>query len=134
MFTIQQIDDAHAKVKTGADFPKYIQEIKELGVTAFDFLVSNGVEVYYGEEPFKAHSSAKYDPLNINENLNAQQFAKELKEHQEGKTDFPYFVKMCAVNGIASWKVDLEEYTCTYFDLEGEEVLQEEIPGNGGRI
>ena len=25
MFTIQQIHEAHAKVKSGADFPKYIQ-------------------------------------------------------------------------------------------------------------
>lgn len=32
MFTIQQIKDAHSKVKSGADFPAYIQDIKKLGV------------------------------------------------------------------------------------------------------
>lgn len=31
MFTVEQIETAHAKVKSGADFPNYIKEIKELG-------------------------------------------------------------------------------------------------------
>jgi hypothetical protein len=30
MFTIEQIDQAHSKVKSGADFPKYIQDLKNL--------------------------------------------------------------------------------------------------------
>lgn len=28
MFTVTQIKEAHSKVKSGADFPKYIQQIK----------------------------------------------------------------------------------------------------------
>lgn len=36
MFTVEQIEQAHGKVKSGADFPKYIQEIKALGVTSFE--------------------------------------------------------------------------------------------------
>lgn len=31
MFTLEQIELAHSKVKSGAEFPRYIQEIKELG-------------------------------------------------------------------------------------------------------
>lgn len=30
MFTVEQIKAAHAKVKSGADFPGYITEIKSL--------------------------------------------------------------------------------------------------------
>ena len=33
MFTVEQIKAAHSKVKSGADFPSYIKEIKSLGVT-----------------------------------------------------------------------------------------------------
>jgi len=128
MFTIQQIEEAHARVKTGADFPKYIQEIKGFGVSAFEFIVSNGVEVYHGVGSFQVQSPTKYEMQDISPSVNKQQFAKELKEHQEGKSDFPYFVKMCAENGIASWKVDLEKYTCTYFDSEGRKLLSENIP------
>ena len=42
MFTIEQIQSAHSKVKSGADFPKYIQEIKALGVTSYETYVEDG--------------------------------------------------------------------------------------------
>lgn len=32
MFTIEQIKEAHSKVKSGADFPNYIQDLIILGV------------------------------------------------------------------------------------------------------
>ncbi len=32
MFTIEQIKEAHAKVKSGADFPNYIHDLIILGV------------------------------------------------------------------------------------------------------
>ena len=32
MFTLEQIKLAHSKVKSGADFPAYIKELKALGV------------------------------------------------------------------------------------------------------
>ncbi|MGH2648681.1 MAG: DUF1398 family protein [Ginsengibacter sp.] len=42
MFTAEQIKTAHSKVKSGADFPKYIQDIKRLGVTSFETWVIEG--------------------------------------------------------------------------------------------
>lgn len=38
MFTAEQIKTAHRKVKSGADFPAYIKEIKVLGVTHYEAL------------------------------------------------------------------------------------------------
>jgi Protein of unknown function (DUF1398) len=35
MFKVEQIKAAHGKVKSGADFPSYIREIKVLGVTSY---------------------------------------------------------------------------------------------------
>jgi len=40
MFAVEQIEAAHFNVKSGADFPKYIQEIKSLGVTSFETWVN----------------------------------------------------------------------------------------------
>ena len=42
MFTVQQMKAAHAKVKTGADFPGYVKEIKQLGLIHYDFMVKDG--------------------------------------------------------------------------------------------
>ena len=42
MFTVKQIKTAHGKVKSGADFPVFISEIIQLGVTGFETSVSEG--------------------------------------------------------------------------------------------
>ncbi len=56
MFSIDQIKAAHAKVKTGTDFPKYIQEIIELGVKGYDTIVTDGRVSYYGDNDFEVSS------------------------------------------------------------------------------
>lgn len=44
MFTVEQIKAAHSKVKSGADFPAYIQEIKSLGVTHYEAYSLTGIQ------------------------------------------------------------------------------------------
>ncbi len=53
MFAIEQINTAHSKVKSGADFPAYIQDLKKIGVQAYESFVSDGHTVYYGQVIFK---------------------------------------------------------------------------------
>jgi hypothetical protein len=36
MFTYEEIIANHSKVKTGADFPAYIQAIKKIGVISYE--------------------------------------------------------------------------------------------------
>ncbi|MGM1429873.1 DUF1398 domain-containing protein [Sphingobacterium lactis] len=128
-FTYRQIEEAHAKVKTGADFPAYIQEIRELGVTGFEFHVKDGNEKYIGEGGYEVYSHAKYPPVEIAEEVDLPTFAKALVDHQEGRTDFPQFLVDCASTGVHYWHVDLQKGTCTYFDGKGEEILEEEVKG-----
>ena len=42
MFSLEQIKAAHSKMKSGADFPSYINEIKQLGVIGYATFVSDG--------------------------------------------------------------------------------------------
>ena len=56
MFTIQQIHEAHAKVKSGADFPKYMQDIIALGVTSFETFVFDNHTHYFGKDNFQIAS------------------------------------------------------------------------------
>lgn len=128
MFTIQQIITAHSKVKSGADFPAYIKELKTLGVISYDTYVSDGHTTYLGEDEFSASSKEKYNILSINDECNVEVFKADLKAHQMGKTDYYTFCSDCAKSGIERWKVILNENTCTYFDKSGKEVLQETIP------
>jgi uncharacterized protein YbcV (DUF1398 family) len=128
MFTVEQIEQAHKKVKSGADFPKYIQEIKEFGVKGFETWVKDSHTEYFGDTNFSAQSNAKYDELVISDYSNKEFFMSQLKSHQQGKTDYFTFCKDCAEAGIEKWVVTLEEMTCTYFDKKGNEILVEEIP------
>lgn len=128
MFTIGQIKEAHSNVKSGADFPKYIQELIIIGVKSYNSFVADGHTDYYGLDNFKVSSHAKYELLNISNSISKTQFILDLKAHQNGQTDYPTFCKDCAKSGVYKWTVNLTEMTCTYFDLAGNKLLIEQIP------
>lgn len=128
MFTIEQIKAAHSNVKSGADFPAYIHDIKKSGVTAYDVFVADGHTDYYGHNHYRTSSPASHEPLTIGNTVETEQFKKGLKEHQQGETDYPTFMAMCATCGIEKWTVDLDKMSCVYYDKAGNEILAEQIP------
>ena len=129
MFTIEQIKEAHAKVKSGADFPNYIQDLIILGVKGYDTFVSDGHTEYYGVNNYTVASEEKYAIIGISTNVNKELFIELLVKHQHGETDYMTFCNHCGQCGIAKWRVDIIEMTCTYFDLAENEILIEKIPG-----
>ena len=129
MFTVDQIQAAHSKVKSGADFPNYMQDLIKLGVTSFETFVKDSHSVYFGKNDFKTKSEGKYADLEISETVNKEQFISDLKSHQKGGTDYMTFCKDCAKSGIEKWAVKTDDMTCTYFDKAGNEILVEVIPG-----
>ncbi|MCD1116790.1 DUF1398 domain-containing protein [Chryseobacterium turcicum] len=127
-FTIDEIKTEHQKVKSGADFPKYIQEIKNMGVSHYTTFVAGGSTKYFDAENNFAETEAKYEVLNITENVNLENFKIRLKLHQQGGTDYLTFCKDCAENGINGWKMDLNKMICTYFDKNQKDILTEQVP------
>jgi uncharacterized protein YbcV (DUF1398 family) len=127
MFTLEQIKNAHSKVKSGADFPAYIREIKQLGVLSYETFVTDGHTDYSGTHGYVISSEAKYGPLTISGTSDKEQFKIDLKAHQQGKSDYQTFCRQCAGHGIEKWIVDLDKMTCVYYDLGGKEVLLEVI-------
>ena len=128
MFTVEQIKAAHSKVKSGADFPQYIGDIKTLGVYSYETFVTDGHTNYYGKNNYQITAPARYMPLTISGECNKEEFKSKLKEHQEGRSDYPTFIKMSATLGIEKWIVDTEKMNCTYFDKAGNAILVEQIP------
>lgn len=128
MFTLSQIVLAHSKVKSGADFPAYIKEIKSFGVLSFETWVSDSHTVYFGANNFQLKSEAHYDALTIAQKSDPSAFLDYLKMHQKGDSDYLTFCKHCALTGIERWVVDLQALTCTYFDVANNEILVEQIP------
>lgn len=128
MFTIAQIKEAHAKVKTGADFPKYIQDLIGLGVMGYETFVADGHVEYFGSNDFRATATETYATLALSSTVNKERFIEFLVLHQEGQTDYLTFCAQAAQCGIARWTVNILEKTCTYFDTHQNSLLIEKIP------
>ncbi|WP_421812161.1 DUF1398 domain-containing protein [Flagellimonas sp.] len=128
MFTIEEIELAHSKIKSGAEFPKYIQDIKEIGVTSFETWVTDSHTRYFGKNEFQTKSKPKYEVLSIANESDKNKFSQYLKIHQKGETDYFTFCTHCAETGIEKWIVNLDKMTCTYFDKAENEILVEIVP------
>ena len=128
MFQLNEITDAHSKVKTGADFPAYIQDLLKLGVKKYDSFVSDGHTVYFGDDNYRLASKAKYRRLTIANISDKERFKHYLKNHQRGQTDYPTFCKDSAETGVEKWTVDINKMTCTYYDKAKNKMLEEQIP------
>lgn len=128
MFTIEQINAAHSKVKSGADFPAFIKEIKSLGVTHYEAYVADGHIDYHDANNHTAKVTATYALLAIADTSNSEEFKAGLVAHQQGKTDFMAFIKMCATYGIEKWIISMERMSCTYYNKAGNAIQVEVIP------
>ncbi|MNJ98298.1 hypothetical protein D3C87_160610 [compost metagenome] len=129
-FTIAQIEQEHEKVKSGADFPQYIQAIKKLGVEEFVTYVSDNHTQYFGSNGYQLSSKAKYEPLVVAAVSHKKKFTKSLKMHQAGQTDYFSFCRHCAETGIDRWVVNLSLMSCTYYDQKDQLILTESIPNS----
>lgn len=128
MFTLTQIQAAHDKVQSGADFPSYIQDLIQLGVKGYDTIVADGRVSYYGENDYTTSTDAKYDTLATATIANKERFIEFLVMHQDGQTNYYTFCQHAAQCGIAKWRVDIIEMTCTYYDVLGNAIVIEKIP------
>ena len=128
MFTLEQIKTAHSKVKSGADFPSYIQEMKSLGIKSYQHFVSDGHIEYYGDNDFTLLADAKWQPMEIAEKSSIQMLKHYLSIHQQGQTDYINFCKQAAESGVEKWIVDINKMTCAYYDQTGKQMLIEIIP------
>lgn len=128
MFTVELIQEEHAKIKSGADFPIYIQNIKQLGVNAFETWVIDSHTEYLGDDGYQTKSEPMFDELFVADKSDKDHFSHYLKIHQQGEIDHNTFCRHCAETGIEKWFASLEEMTCTYFDKAGNTILVEQIP------
>ncbi len=128
MFTLDQIHKAFAKVKRGADFPQYVQDLKGIGVAFYDNFVSNGRTEYYGTENFKVEGESKHPEIHVNETSSVDSLKHAISIHQQGQTDYSTFCKQAADAGVEKWTTHMLEMTVTYLDKQGRKLIVEPIP------
>ncbi|WP_116790647.1 DUF1398 domain-containing protein [Flavobacterium psychrotrophum] len=127
MFTLDQIKAAHAKVKSGADFPQYVQDLKKLGIVQYSQYVADGHTIYNGID-YELAAPSKYEDLIVANTGNAVQLQHHLKIHQAGETNYLTFCGHAAEDGVEKWTVDIINLTCTYYDKARNAMITEVIP------
>jgi uncharacterized protein YbcV (DUF1398 family) len=128
IFQLKEIKEAHSKVKSGADFPNYVQELIKLGIKKYDTYVSDGHTLFFGDDNYQIQSEPKYSELSIANISDKERFKHYLKSHQRGQTDYPTFCNHSAETGVEKWTVDMGQMTCTYYDKLNNKMLEEQIP------
>ena len=128
MFQLKEIKEAHAKVKNGAEFPAYVQDLIKLGVRKYDTYVSDGHTLFFGEDNYQIQSEPKYAKLHVASISDKERFKHYLKSHQRGQTDYPAFCNHSAETGVEKWTVDMSQMACTYYDKANTKMLEEQIP------
>ena len=128
LFTLDQVHQAHSKVKSGADFPRYVQDLKSIGITHYDNFVSDGRTKYYGTEGYSIEGEPKYPEMKVNGSGSADKLKYALSIHQQGQTDYPTFCRQAAEAGVDKWITHMIEMTVTYLDKSGNKLVVEAIP------
>lgn len=128
MLSLDSIRAAHSRVRSGADFPAYVRDIRELGVASYVFHVDDGRTVYRAIDGSSLEAPARYPIEPIAEKGDAERLARDLRTHQAGGSDFLTACRQFAEAGVSYWIVDAVGLRCTYHDRSGVEMLAEEIP------
>jgi len=128
MFTLEEIKSTHAKVKSGADFPQYVQDMKQLGVSSYEHYLTDGHVTYHAVSGQTLLADPKWGTREISDDASSEKTESFLKIHQKGGSDYPTICRQLAETGVEKWIVDMQKMTCVYYDKKGNEVLIENIP------
>ena len=127
-FTEQDIRAAYAKTRTGADFPRLIQDLKKLGIVSYDHILASGSNVFHGNEGQSVSLSNMGPSVPVSDQADLELLKKHISEHQRGLTNYPTLCGLAGQAGVAKWTSDLLAMTCTYFDKSGHNIHVELIP------
>ena len=105
-----------------------MQDIIALGVTSFETFVFDNHTKYYGKDNFQTTSEGFSETLTIAKKSDIEQFKLDLKSHQQDNTDYMTFLNDCAKSGVEKWIVVMDKMTCSYYDINGNEMVVEKIP------
>ena len=127
MFTIEQINDLHARLGSARTFPEYVRALKVLGVERYDSYLTDGHSEYFGQGGHSVASPAVHEVLSIAETGQREMFLQHLRRHERNETTYLEMSRGLAQSGIEKWTVDTGRMTMTFYDEAGIEMLVERV-------
>jgi uncharacterized protein YbcV (DUF1398 family) len=127
MFTIEQINDLHARLGSARTLPEYVRALKALGVERYDSYLADGHSEYFGQGGHRAVSPPVHEALPVAEASQRETFLQHLRRHEQRETTYLEMSRALAQSGIEKWTVDTDRMTMTFYDKAGREMLVEQI-------
>ena len=127
MFTIEQIDDIHARLGSAKTFPDYVRALNALGVERYDSYLADGHSEYFGQDDDKVVSPPLHEVFHVAETGQRDAFLEHLRRHERHETTYLEMAMGLAESGIEKWTVDTARMTLTFYDKAGVEMQVEKI-------
>ncbi len=127
MFTIDQINDVHARLGSAKRFPEYVRALRALGVELSDSFLADGHSEYFGQGGHRIVSPPVHEVLPVAETGQREAFLQHLGRHERRETTYLEMSRGLAQSGIEKWTVDTGRMTMTFYDKAGREMLVEHI-------
>jgi len=127
MFTIEEINDLHARLGSARTLPEYVRALKALGVERYDSYLTDGHSEYFGQGGFRVVSPPVHEVLPVAETGQGETFLQHLRQHERRETTYFEMSRGLAQSGIEKWTVLTGRMTMTFYDMAGTEMLVEQI-------
>ena len=127
MFTIEQINDLHARLGSAKTLQEYVRALKAIGVERYDSYLADGHSEYFGQGGHRVVSPPVHGVLPVAETGQRETFLQHLSRHQRRQTTYAEMSRGLAQSGIEKWTVDTGRLTMTFYDKAGREMLVEQI-------
>jgi uncharacterized protein YbcV (DUF1398 family) len=127
MFTIEQINDLHARLGSAKTLPEYTRALNALGVERYDSYLADGHSEYFGQSGYRVDSPPVHEVLSVAETGQREMFLQHLRRHELRQTTYVEMSRGLAESGIEKWTVDTGRMTMTFYDKAGKEMLVEQI-------
>lgn len=127
MFTIEHINDLHARLGSAKTLAEYVRALKALGVERYDSYLADGHSEYFGQGGYRVVSPAVHEVLPVAETGEREMFLQHLRRHERRETTYLEMSRGLAQSGIEKWTVDTGRMTMTFYDKAGSAMLVERI-------
>lgn len=110
-------------------YPKQFEALKMIGVTGYTVDVTKVDRVYKTfEGTYTLPISGNYTATNAASKYDEKEFLSALHQRIEKKLTYTEFLYAIAAAGIATYKVDMDQRTVTYCDIDGNPAHVQNIP------
>jgi len=127
MFTIEQINDLHARLGSARTLPEYVRALKALGVERYDSYLADGHSEYFAQGGHRVVSPPVHDVLPVAATGQRETLLQHLGRHERRETTYLEMSRGLGQSGIDKWTVDMGRMTMTFYDKAGREMLVEQI-------